>query len=360
MDQETSTPAEARAAAPDPPAGPNPPVPPSAQMNRLLMGAWITQAISVVTSLGVPEALGDQARPVTELAAQVGADARTLNRVLRALTEVDVFTVRDGGYALTELGATLRPGVPGSQAYGAMMLGSSWQRSVVGGLLDSVRTGRPAPQTVWNGGLFDYLERHPDDADVFNAAMVELSAASTATVAVGYDFGRFSTVVDVGGGHGYLLGALLAGHPQLRGVLFDQPSVLAGATAVLDRLGVAGRCELAGGDFFSAVPAKGDGYLLSNILHDWDDERAGLILANCAAAMPSGATLLISEWMLPDGGGPGPVSSMMDLAMLILTDGGRERTPAELETLLARAGFRVTGRYQPDPVLPTLLEAVRQ
>src|SRR3954447_24134807 len=146
-------------------------IPPNAQMNRLLMNAWLTQAISVTARLGVAEAIGDGVRPVAEIATEVGADATAPNRMLRALTEVGLFTAEDGGYGLTPLGATLRPGTPGSLTAAAVMIGSPLQVAALSGLYDSVRTGRPTVSQLWEGGLFGYLDRNPADAAVFNAAM---------------------------------------------------------------------------------------------------------------------------------------------------------------------------------------------
>ena len=333
-------------------------VPPNAQMSFLLTSAWTTQAISDVTRLGVPETLADGPLPLPEIAARVGAHPPTLNRVLRALTELGLFTSQDGGYALTPLGATLVPGTPGSLASMAVMLGSSWQSAAREGLYESILTGSPASLRLWEGGFFGYMGRHPEDAAVFNQAMIEISASSTAAVAAGYDFGRFTTLVDVGGGSGYLIGAILADRPALRGVLFDLPDVVAGVGDILDRLGVADRCDRVGGNFFDSVPDGADGYLISNVLHDWDDDQALVILRNCAKAMGSGSTLLIAEWVLPDGSEPAPVSNVFDLEMLMVTDGGRQRSASEFAELLGQVGLRLVSRTQISPQIPTLLEVV--
>jgi hypothetical protein len=334
-------------------------MPPNAQMQQIMTGYWTTRAISAVTLLGVPDALGDRARPVTEIAAEVGAHAPTLARVLRSLTEIGVFERQEGGYALTPLGQTLRTGTPGSMASLAVFLGSEWQARVRGGLYDSLRTGRPSTLALLDGGLFGHLDRNPDDAAVFNEAMVEASASSAAAAVAGYDFGRFTTLVDVGGGHGYLLGTVLAAHPELNGVLFDQADVIAGAHVELERLAVVDRCDLVAGSFFDAVPAGADGYLISSVLHDWDDEAALIILRNIAAAMATDALLLIVEWMLTDDTEPDPVGKTLDLQMLISTDGGRERTRDEFERLLGRAGLRLVRVLRHGPVLPALLEVAR-
>jgi len=333
-------------------------LPPNAQMNQLIMNAWMTQAISVVARLGVPQALADGPRPVADIATEVGAHAPTLNRVLRALSETGLFTVQGDRYALTALGRTLVPGTPGSLASAAVMIGSDWQVAIRGGLYESVRTGRPATRAIWGASLFEYLEKHPEDDTVFNAAMVEVSATATAAAAERYDFGRFSTLVDIGGGNGHLLTAILSTYPGLHGVLFDQPGIAASTEHNLAQLSIADRCRCAGGDFFESIPADGDGYLISNVLHDWSDEQVVRILRNCAAAMHPQATLLISEWVLREGRGPDPVSTALDLQMLLVTDGGKERTQSEFAELLDRAGLTLTDTIRDDnPSLPTLLEA---
>ena len=339
--------------------GSGPPnVPPNAQMSMILTTAWTTQAISDVTRLGVPQVLTDGALPVDVIAARVGAHAPTLNRVLRTLAELGLFAVQEGKYTLTPLGRTLCPGEPGSLASMAVMLGSDWQAEARKGLYQSIITGRPSSLRLWDGGFFGYMNRCPEDAAVFNAAMIEISAASTAAVAAGYDFARFKTLVDVGGGAGYLIGAILADRPAVHGVLFDLPEVIATVGDTLEQLGIADRCDRVGGDFFESVPDGADGYLISNVLHDWDDDQALVILRNCARAMGSDGTLLIAEWVLADGSEPAPVSNVFDLEMLMVTDGGRQRSTGEFAELLGRAGLRLTGSTQISPQIPTLLEAV--
>lgn len=333
------------------------PIPPNAQMYRLLSQSSVLQAISVITRLGVPETLAGGARPVAEIAEAVGAHAPSLHRVLRVLAEFGILEVRDGGYALTSLGETLRRDAPGSLAALAVMGGSDWMLALRGGLYETVRTGRINTVSVLGTGLFEYLKAHPEDAEVFDAAMVNLSAAAAA-VAPRYDFGRFKTLVDIGGGHGNLLGAVLALHPRLTGVLFEQAHVLAGAGPQLERHGVTDRCELVAGDFFAEIPAGADGYVINNVLHDWDDDAVVRILQTIAAAMSPDSTLLISGWVLPDDAEPYPVGRSVDLQMLLVTDGGRERTEADYRVLLARAGLELRRVLRAEPVLPTLLEVV--
>ena len=170
--------------------------------------------------------------------------------------------------------------------------------------------------------------------------MTELSRRFITPVVLAYDFGWASTVVDVGGGRGALLAAILAANPAARGVLYDLPAVVAGARAVLDEAGVGDRCEPLAGDFFESVPSEADVYLLANIVHDWDDERAQRILANCRAAMADDGRVLLCESLLPDGTGDSP-ARLMDLNMLVSASGGRQRTSGELAGLLAGAGLEL-------------------
>jgi hypothetical protein len=186
--------------------------------------------------------------------------------------------------------------------------------------------------------LFPYLAQHPEAAAAFNAGLA--AAPEHEAIATAYDFSTIRTLVDVGGGHGTLIAAVLRAHPTLQGILFDQPSVVAGAPALLEAAGVAQRCRVMGGDFFAAIPAGGDAYILSSIIHDWDDDRAVAILANCRRAMDNSGRLLVVEPVVPPGN-DFSLSKFSDLNMLAVT-GGRERTEEEYRALYAAAGFRLT------------------
>ena len=204
--------------------------------------------------------------------------------------------------------------------------------------------------------VLGYLGEHAEDAGVFAAAMTSVSTNESVSVAGAYDFGRFNTIVDVGGGRGGLLAAILAGHPHLQGVLFDVPTVLAGAVGELSGAEVTGRCKVVSGDFFDSVPDGADAYLLSAIIHDWDDDQAVQILSTCRAAMTDTACILLAEVVLPDGPEPS-MGKLADLEMLVMTAGGRQRTEAEHRTLLARADLRLT-RVVPSTGMVSLIEAV--
>jgi len=194
--------------------------------------------------------------------------------------------------------------------------------------------------------LFEFLAQHPRDAAVFDAAMLERTAAFAPSVAADYDFSDLRTVVDVGGGRGILLAAILRGHGHLQGTLFELPAVAAGAKAVLDAAGVTDRCEVIAGDFFHAVPAGADCYVLANVLHDWDDAKAAEILARCRKAVTRHGRVLIIERLIPGDPAEAVPVLLSDINMLVLSPGGRERTNSEYGRLLQAAGLR-PGIIQP-------------
>jgi hypothetical protein len=315
---------------------------PAQTLQRLVNGFQVAQAIAVAARLGVADLLGDGSRPVGELAAATGADPDALYRLLRALASVGVFREEAGRrFALTPMGDCLRADVRDSLAAWVAYRGQPhiWRAWME--LEHSVRTGEAAFPRVHGVDLWDYQARHPAAGAVFDRAMADLARGATAALLDACDFGRFAAVVDVGGGRGALLAAVLGRHPHLRGVLLDRPEVVAEAGPTLAAAGVAGRCRVVAGSFFEAVPAGGDAYVLRSILHDWDDGRAAAILRVVRRAMADAGTLLIVEREL----GPpnaAPDGKFSDLNMLVAL-GGRERTRDEWSALLAAAGFRLTG-----------------
>jgi O-methyltransferase domain len=303
------------------------------------MGFIVAQAIHAVTEAGVVDALAGGPRPAADLAAATGTDPDALRRFLRALAGEGVFVEEPAGtFALTELGGLLRSDTPGSlRHFCRLMVGEAYQVWELAG--HSLRTGESAFAQRFGKPMFDWLADHPDKAAGFDAAQAGLVELRLLPL-LDRDWMGVSTVVDVGGGNGGLLARLLARHPHLAGTLLDQPHAVEQARANLDRAGVAGRCRLVPGDFFAAVPEGADAYVLAQILHDWDDERAGRILARCRAAMPGHARLLVLEQAIAEDGQPHP-AKLLDLHMLVLL-GGRERTETEWRTLLGGAGFTVT------------------
>jgi SAM-dependent methyltransferase len=316
-------------------------LPPPEQLLRMLAGTFISQAISVTARLGVADALCDGPLPIDEIAARVNAHPDTLGRLLRAVADLGVVScLPDGRYALTAIGDLLRTEATPSLLGLAQMLGMPFHRNAWTDLYTSVCTGQPAFLRVHGAQLFDYLAGHPQDAAIFDAAMTSMSQTLQPAFITGYDFGPHSRVVDIGGGHGALLEDVLRANPHLTGVLCETPAVLAQALSRFKAAGLDHRVELTACDFFTEVPACGDLYLLSNVLHDWDDDSAARILGNCRAAARPGSFLLVVEGIVPDDATPS-FAKMTDLEMLCLP-GGRQRTVGEFSRLLSDAGYRIT------------------
>lgn len=313
-------------------------------------------AVSVAAKLRIADHLATQPRHVAELAELTQTHAPSLYRLLRALASAEVFAEQaDGRFGLTPIGELLRTGVPHSQRGVADYCGSEWSWKPWGDLLGSVRTGRTAFDHVYGEPVFDYLGKHPDESAVFNEGMTGFSTAAAQAVVQTYDFSVFRTIVDIGGGHGALLTAILNQHPGLQGIVFDSPDVVAGAVSPLTEAGLAHRCQVQGGDFFQAVPTGGDCYIMKHIIHDWNDDRAQRILQNCRAAISANGKLLITEMVIPPGNTPA-IGKWLDLEMLVVAS-GKERTEAEYRTLLANAGFQLT-RIIPTSAPVSVIEAI--
>jgi hypothetical protein len=308
---------------------------------RMIWGMHVSRAIYAVTELGIPDHLAGGPVTCAELAAGTGAHEASLYRVLRLLAALDVFSeAPPGSFGLTILGDRLRSGAPASMRSWALMHGTFGGCQPFGQILHTVRTGQPGFDAAHGMPLFEFLAQHPADAAVFDAAMLERTAAFAPSVAAGYDFSDVRTVVDVGGGRGNLLAAILHRHGHLQGTLFELPAVAAGAKAVLDAAGVTDRCQVVAGDFFDAVPAGADCYVLANVLHDWDDARAARILASCREAMTRQGRVLIVERLIPGDPAEAVPVLLSDINMLVLSPGGRERTNTEYRRLLQAAGLR--------------------
>lgn len=315
--------------------------PPNLTLMQMIFGKWVSQALSVVARFRVADHLAGGPKTASELAQMTDTQPGPLYRVLRALGSVGVLT-EDAAqrFALTPVGEYLRSDVPGSLRAIATYCGDPWSWQAWGGLADGVRTGRTPFDRVFGQGPWEYLKAHPDEAATFNEGMTGFSQQAAGPVVKAYDFSRFGTVVDVGGGHGALLSAILKANPGVRGVVFDMPQVVEGAGPALRAAGLADRCTTGGGDFFQEIPAGGDAYLLKHIIHDWNDEKAAAILRTCRRAIRPTGKLLLVEIVIPPPGEPSP-GKLLDLEMLVICD-GKERTEAEYRTLLASAGFRLT------------------
>jgi hypothetical protein len=310
------------------------------QLTQMITGYWTSRAIYVAAKLRIADHLKDGPRTAEQLAAAAGVAPRPLYRALRALAGAGVFAQEaDGRFRLNPLAEPLREGGPGSLRAFAVVVGEEQYRCW-DDLPETLRTGEAAFHRVYGQPLFDYLSERPEQAQIFDAAMTGFSSRATQAVLDAYDLSDVRALADVGGGLGSNLTSILGRYPAMRGVLFDQPHVVERARPLLEAAGVAGRCAVEGGDFFETAPGGADAYLLGNILHDWDDAKAGLILDNLRRAMPAGARLLVVENVLPDGDGPS-FGKLLDLHMMVVA-GGLERTEAEHRRLFAAHGFRLT------------------
>ena len=333
------------------------PLPPEAFLTQLAFGALMSQAVYVAAKLGVADLLAEKPKAVEELAQATETHRHALYRVLRSLASVGIFEETDPKvFALTPLAEPLRADAPNSVRNGIIFMGEEWHWRVWGNMLYSVRTGKPAWGHVHGGEVFDYFGVNPAQAEIFNRAMTDMSVATAPAVVEAYDFRRIGTIADIAGGHGYLLAQVLKANPAARGVLFDVQPVIEGAGALLEREGVSERVEKVSGDFFARVPAAADLYMMKHIIHDWDDERAVMILRNVNEAMKREGKVLIVEIVVPEGNGPHD-SKLLDLEMLA-SPGGVERTAKEYRDLLSSAGLRLT-RIIPTKSSFSIIEAVR-
>jgi hypothetical protein len=316
------------------------------EIRRLVEGYQVSQAIHVAATLGLADLLARGARASDELAEATGTHAGSLYRLLRALASVGVLRELDRRFELTPLGEPLRSDVPDSIAGWAAFIGRPYHWQAWAELLHSVRTGENAFQHVHGTDVWTYRAARPEESAIFDRAMTSLSRQSNEAVLAAYDFDQFKTLVDVGGGNGALLAAVLAGHPKLRGVLFDQPHVVSGAQTILESAGVADRCLIISGSFFDSVPDGGDGYILSRVIHDWEDEESVRILRNVRRAIAEDGRLVLIERVL----GPpneGRDAKFRDLLMLV-SPGGRERTREEYADLLQQSGFALARIFDTD------------
>ena len=316
------------------PATPAPP-PPHDLLKDMATGWVLTRGLHVVADLGVADALGDAPMSAAGLAAAAGAHPQALERTLRLLGAHGVFAVDAGGrVSHTPASRLLRDDHPQSLRPFVRMMGLPLMRGAYEHFAHALRTGQPAVEVVAPDGMFPYLGEHPDEARLFGEAMTSKGHAHVAGVLAAYDFTPFGVIGDIGGGHGHLIQAVLDRTPGARGVLFDQPHVLAQVQGLASE-----RLTLVPGDFFTdALPAC-DAYLLMEVIHDWADAEARAVLRAVRAAAPSHATLLLVEDIVPESPGPN-WARLVDMVMLTVT-GGLQRTAREYAALLAECGFRM-------------------
>jgi O-methyltransferase domain/Dimerisation domain len=310
-------------------------------MMQMLTGCWLTQCLYVAAKLGIADHLKAGALSCEQLAEGTQCHAPSLYRVMRALASLGIFAeTTPQCFELTPLAALLQTQRPDSMRDIAMMLGEehyvAW-----GALLHSVRTGESGFEHTYEMDVFTYYRQTPDSAAIFDGAMSNFSAIENAAVVAAYDFTGLTHIVDVGGGQGSLVASILKQNPGLKGTVFDQGYVQNAAQKLFAEAGLADRSAFVSGDFFTSVPAQGDAYLLKHIIHDWDDERSIVILKQCHQAMADNGRLLIVEQVIPPGNTPF-VGKLLDVNMLAMCPGGKERTAAEYATLLTQAGFELT------------------
>ncbi|MFG2831408.1 methyltransferase [Streptomyces sp. NPDC048434] len=327
---------------------------------RIAYGAMATHTMGAAARLRIADLIGDGECTADELAAECTAQPQAMGRLLRALTGLGLLDERSPGvFALTPVGALLRTDEPESlhsfvRMFSDPTLLRAWER-----LDDSVRTGETSFDAVFGKDFFGHLAERPEMSADFNAAMSQATRDTAALLPSAFDFGRFATVADIGGGDGTLLAAILRAFPSLDGILFDSAEGLAQAGAKLARDGLDGRCSLVPGDFFATAPEGADLYLLKSVIHDWSDARCADILGHCRRVIPDGGRLLLVEPVLPPVVDPAAagVVYLSDLNMLVNV-GGRERTRDDFELLCRAAGFAVrTVTRLPKPNRFSVIEA---
>ena len=339
---------------------PDDPYAEAARVLSMLHSSWMAQALRVAAELGIADLLVDGPRGVADLAEATGSHRPSLLRLLRALVTIGVcHEPEPATFAVTPTGRQLAGDVEGSvrawTIYWGRYLWDEWAQ-----LPHSITTGRSGREVVSGSAHFDALDGDPERASVFNAAMADMTRLSTRAIATGYDFARFARIVDVGGGYGELVAALLTAHPSTTGVLFDLPHAIAAARPNLEKAGVADRCELVAGSFFDAIPTGADAYLLKSVLHDWDDQDCHRILTVCRTALTGSARLLVIERLLPTPMRPDETHRALarsDLMMLV-AHAAQERTEAHFRRLITGADLQV-GSVTELPGGLSVIEAVR-
>jgi O-methyltransferase domain len=325
-------------------------------MSQFLFAKQLTASLSALARLGVADHMGDEPVSADVLAAKVGAHAPSLYRVMRMLAGFDVFREEPGGkFALTPLGALLRTDAPGSMRYMAMMLGDEPSMRAYVHMADCIRTGQDAITLAYGKPIFDLFAERPEQAETFQRAMSGGSAIAAQSILASYDFSGIERLADLGGGHGLLLASVLQRYPQIQGMLFDLPEVVAGVPP--DRLeACGGRLRVEAGSFFDRVPEGCDAYMMKHIIHDWGDEHCRAILKLIRAQLPPHGRVLVCEQVMPEEPGPAP-AKMLDIEMLVMTVGGKERTPKEFGELFASAGLKL-GRVVTTPTPTCVIEAL--
>lgn len=330
------------------------------QLLDIVNSSWTSQATYVAAYLKIPDLLAANAQSNEELARATGAHAPSLRRLMRALVTIGICQEHgDGAYELTPMGSMLRADVADSlRSWTLYWGGPMW--SIWGNLFHSVMTGESARKLATGSDRFDRLEADPEAAAIFNRAMVELTRLDSASIVRACDFSGMTRIVDVGGGYGELLAAILRANPALHGLLFDRPHAIENSRLHLEAAGAADRCDFVAGDFFDAIPSGADAYVLKSVIHDWNDERSKVILQNCGRAMHERAKLLLVERIVPtrlEASAAHRAIARSDLNMLVGL-GSQERTEDEFRNLLTATRFQVNAVLSAGPTF-SIIEAIR-
>ena len=330
--------------------------PPPMAMMQLLFGKQLTYSLSGVARLGVADHMDGTAKPVDEIASKCGAHAPSLYRVMRMLAGFGVF--KEGAprhFALTPVGALLKTGAPGSLRYMAMMFGEEFSTRAYEHIAACLRTGGDGVSEAYGKQIWEVLAERPGQCETFQRAMTNSTSVAADAIVEAYDFGGIKRLADVGGGHGLLLASILRRYPEMQGVLFDRPEVV--ASVPKDQFaGCDGRIAIEAGSFLERVPDGCDAYLMKHIIHDWSDEHCRTILRLMREKLPKDGRVLVCEMVVTDEPGPTP-AKMLDIEMLVMTVGGKERTPEEFRDLFASCGLRLS-RIVPTGRPLAVIEAV--
>jgi hypothetical protein len=331
--------------------------PPHIQLIQMGTSLWVSRMVHAAAKLSLADHIADSTRSAEELAGATLTHAPSLYRFLRALAMLGLLTEdAEHRFALTPLGNALRADAPGAARAAILTLAGDWSLRGWENLHYSLETGKSGYEKAHGMPLFDCLAHDPEMAALFTQTMLGFHGHESKTVAAAYDFSGFETIVDVGGASGNLISAVLEAFAQPRGILFDLPHVVRDSGAMIQARGLADRITVEGGSFFDAVPTGGEAYMLSHIIHDWAEDLCLKILGNIRRAMKRTGRVLIVEMVLPPGDAPHP-GKMLDMMMLV-GPGGQERTAAEYDELLGKAGFRMT-RVVPTTSDVSVVEAVQ-
>lgn len=330
---------------------------PQGQVAQMLTGYWVSQMVYVAAKLDLAGLLKAGPRSSDDLAQATKTHPRALYRLLRGLASLGIFAEgQPRHFSMTPKAEALLDGVPGSQRAMALMTGEehylSWSE-----LLHCVQTNQTGFEKLYKMRPFDYLPLHPEQGAIFDAAMTSVHGQESPAALAAYDFSNIGVLADIGGGNGSLISATLEKHRELRGILFDMPSVIERSRPNIERAGLAGRCQCIAGSFFESVPPGADAYMLRHIIHDWDDHESITILRNCRTAIgtnPAGRVLIV-ETVIPPGNEP-MFGKLLDLNMLVIP-GGLERTETEYRELFAASGWRLN-RIVPTTTEISVIEAL--